>query len=136
MRRINLILISFAFACLAWHIESIDAFAQLRWFDIYSDVTVEEETVHLDNFAYFLKKDPKLIGYIGFFVGKDDKYKKVKRRALKAKEYLMKEYDLPESRIVVLYGGKNPDTQFVLQPKISSEPPPRFRIGRTREKEQ
>lgn len=128
MRRINLILIGFAFACLVWHIESTETFAQLRWFDIYSAVTAEEEITHLDNFAYFLKKDPKLIGYIGFYVGKGDKYKKVKRRALKAKEYLMKEYDLPGSRIVILYGGKNPDTQFVLQPKMSSEPPPKFHI--------
>ena len=128
MRRINVIIFTFILACVMWHIHSIKAFAQLRWFDSYTYVTSEQEKFHLDNFAYYLKKSPELTGYICYFVGKDTRYKKINQRAFKAKKYLMKEYGLQKSRIILVYGGKRAETTFILQPKIFSDPPPKFQI--------
>jgi hypothetical protein len=126
MSRTKIIVFCLCFACLNLHAQSFYALAQLNWFDAYTKVSLDEEKAHLDNFAYYLRKNPNWTGYIGYFVGNGEKGKKIKQRVLKAKKYLVSEYNLPESRIVIIYGGKSAETKFILQPKLYSELPPKF----------
>lgn len=126
MQRIKIMLLAFTFISLTFQIESNSTFAQLRWFDIYTSVTPKEERFHLDNFAYHLKTNPELIGYIGYFNGKNTTVKEINRRARNAVKYLTKEFGLPKSRFVLIYVGSRSETRFILQPARSTDPPPKF----------
>lgn len=101
---------------------------QVRWFDEYYELSWREERYVLGNFAHTLLTDNSLIGYIGYFVENDAKAK-VKaghERALRARRYLKTEFGIPESRIVLIYGGKWQRDRTVLQPLARSSPPPNF----------
>jgi hypothetical protein len=87
-----------------------------RWFDEYSNVTPREEKLHLDNFAYYLLKDPSLLGYIVFRVGKSEKASVVSKRAERGRQYLVREYRISRDRIRLIYLGKAGETTFILQP--------------------
>lgn len=98
--------------------------AQVRWFDQYSNVTRVEEEFHLNNFAYYLQKDPDLIGYIAFKVGKNEKTSAVARRAERNKQYLFRKFNIPKKRIRLVCLGRADETLFILQPLIRDRPFP------------
>src|SRR5262245_24717563 len=89
---------------------------QVRWFDEYSNVTNSQEKLHLDDFAYYLIKDPNVLGYIAFRVGKKEKMATVKKRAENNKRYLVQEFKIPQERIRLVCLGRSDDTIFILQP--------------------
>jgi len=48
-----------------------------HYFDSYqSDAPWQEQKAHLDNFAFYLKKNPEMIGYIAFFTKENQSVKK------------------------------------------------------------
>jgi len=100
------------------------SYSQLRWFDEYSQVTLQQERLHLDNFAYYLQKNSDWVGYVGFYVSKTKSIKTGRLRAERAKEYIVKTFKIPKSSIKIVYLGREADDRFILQPRLISESSP------------
>jgi hypothetical protein len=98
-----------------------------QWFDSYGKVPWAEEKLHLDNFAMHLKDNPDMIGYVAFYVGKNDKEANTQKRVVRAKNYLLHgRTKIDKERIIVVNAGKREETRTVLQPVLKANPPPSF----------
>jgi hypothetical protein len=100
-------------------------------FDRYkSNISWNEETAHLDNFASFLGQNPEYIGYIFVFTNEAESTKKSQSRANRALKYLTKnlpiKYRIQKSRIVVIYKTKSEKSEVILQPIHKNLPQPDF----------
>jgi hypothetical protein len=94
-------------------------------FDTYYGRTTRiQELAALDNLAIFLRRNLDTVAYIAFHVGEKDKFKKVKKRAERAKKWLVSEREIDASRIIIVNGGKLTETTFILQPMDKDKPPP------------
>ena len=102
--------------------------AQYRYFDEYtfSRTSWKEEKIRLDNFALHLLETPDRTGYIAYFVKKNGAKKVALGRARRAQKYIIKKYRIRVARVVVLFGGISPEASIVLEPRPSSDPPPKF----------
>ena len=76
-----------------------------RKFDDYLDLKFSEERLRLDRFARQLYNEPGSQGYIIVYDAKDTRKPAARQRGERAKNYLVKERGLPETRIVVVNGG-------------------------------
>ena len=92
-----------------------------QYFDEYGSQTLWwQEKIHLDNFAYFLKKHPETIGYIAFHKSPNESMKKFRSRAKRVVNFLT--IQIPRSRrvkkeqIVAIYDGESENPTTVLQP--------------------
>jgi hypothetical protein len=86
-----------------------------------------EELLHLESFAAALEKDPASVGYIAYFVGPDFSEFSIRKRALRAKIYLIQKRGISPKRIIVMKAGALGETLFVLQPLLKEKPPPKWR---------
>ena len=93
------------------------------YFDSFGNIPWVEERAHLENFAGNLISNPDAIGYIGFYTGRKGKSKLVKSRITRAKNYLISEFKIDASRIVMVNGGKSDETTIILQPIEKNFPP-------------
>jgi hypothetical protein len=87
-----------------------------QYFDSYGDIPWGDEKAHLDNFAFELKHDQNLIGYIIVYAGRRACLGEAQDRALRAKNYLVKFYNIQKDRIRWIDGGYQEDLRTVLQP--------------------
>ena len=87
-----------------------------EYFDTYGNVSWADEKAHLDNFAFELQHDPKLIGYIVVYAGRRACLGEAKYRALRAKKYLVRTRNIQENRIRWMDGGYQEELRIVLQP--------------------
>lgn len=72
-----------------------------QWFDSwFLPISRVEERIHLDNFAYYLERDPKLIGYVLQCTEDEKSRKKAARDVSRMRKYLIKEFKIPSERIV------------------------------------
>src|SRR5258707_5582224 len=85
-----------------------------RLFDSYGDLSWEDETAHLDNFAIQLQNDPDSIGYIIVYAGRRACFGEAKDRALRAKKYVVETRGIQESRIKWIDGGYRDKLTVVL----------------------
>ncbi|HVG28554.1 MAG TPA: hypothetical protein VM864_02435 [Pyrinomonadaceae bacterium] len=92
------------------------------YFDSYGRISWEDEKARLDNFAVELRHDPNLVGYIVVYSGRRSCFGEAKRRALRAKEYLVRTRDIPESRIRWMDGGYQEELRVILQPSQPDAP--------------
>jgi hypothetical protein len=116
------IFLSFAFICRGQS-------QQVEIFDEYFGKTPwNEEIFSLDNFAGYLRRNPDFIGYIAYYVGQDSSETATKRRALRAKQYLIRKRAIRANRIVVAKAGTMPETMFVLQPAPKNAPPIKWQM--------
>jgi hypothetical protein len=68
-----------------------------------------------------------MIGYVAFYVGKNDKESDIQKRVIRAKNYLLHgRTKIGKERIVVVNAGKREETRTVLQPVLKTKPPPNF----------
>jgi hypothetical protein len=97
-----------------------------EWFDSYSGLAWKEEVLRIENFGIFLSKRPRTLGYIAWCGENADQLRTMRLRATKARSYLVREFKLNASRIVLLDGGKCVNGITILQPVGQNEKPPAF----------
>jgi hypothetical protein len=73
--------------------------------DEYRDLKFSEERLRLDQFAIALQNEPGSKGYIIIYDATDTRKSSVRERGERAKKYLIKEWGIPETRIVIVNGG-------------------------------
>lgn len=77
-----------------------------RKVDEYQALKFSEERLRLDQFAWRLHNEPGSKGYIIIYDATDTRKISVRKRGERAKKYLIKERGFPETRIVVVNGGR------------------------------
>ena len=98
-----------------------------RKFDEYSGLSFEDEKARLDNFAIYLQKHvPDYKGYIIVYAGRRSRSSEARRRAKRAKNYLVKQRGIDSGRIVTIYGGRREKVEVELYalPRGISAPTP------------
>lgn len=70
------------------------------WIDRYGEISWNDEKARLDNFAIQLMNEPNRVGYIFVNVGLVSCNGEAQARALRAKNYMVRVRDVPESRII------------------------------------
>lgn len=93
-----------------------------EYFDSYGDVTWEKEKNYLDNFAVALKEDVDLIGYIAFYVGKENCLDEIESRVNRAVSYLVNKRKIQRSRIITIHAGYAEKLKIILQPVEKNAP--------------
>jgi hypothetical protein len=94
-----------------------------NYFDSYRNLTWREERAHLENFAIALRRHPEMVGYIGYYVGEKSSTKSVNDRIERAKKYLISEFKIEASRIIIVNLGKQEETLTILQPSEKNKSP-------------
>ena len=75
-------------------------------FDDYGDLKFSEERLRLDQFGWRLHNEPGSKGYIIIYDATDTRKSSVRERGERAKKYLIKERGIPDTRIVIVNGGR------------------------------
>jgi len=98
MKRISLIL----FLLFASIIPSVQAtsIVDVFWIDRYGEISWNDEKARLDNFAIQLINEPNQVGYVIVNVGLVSCKGEAQARALRAKNYMVRVREVPESRII------------------------------------
>ncbi len=91
------------------------------------EVSWKTERFSLDNSAFFLKKYPEKVGYIAFFIGDNENFQKAKRRAERAKRYLVDFWKIDSTRIVIMCGGSLNSSRTSIWIRDKDAPKPDFR---------
>jgi hypothetical protein len=91
-------------------------------FDSFGNLCFEDEKARLDNFAIALQQNPKLIGYIVVYAGKESCAGEAEYRANRAKRWVVKR-GVAAGRIITKDGGYRADITTELQPWPSDQPP-------------
>ena len=88
------------------------------------------EEIYLFNFGIHLARDPDMIGYIAFYIGKKDSRAAIDKRISKSRAYLIKTAKIDPHRLRIVCGGRADDfSQTVLNLNEKSLPPPEFGSG-------
>jgi hypothetical protein len=95
-------------------------------FDEYSNIPFSDEKARLDNLAIHLRREPKLIGYIITYAGRQARAGEAKARAVRAENYLVSERGIEPERVVTVDGGyrEKPRVELYLLPRDVSPPTP------------
>jgi hypothetical protein len=80
-----------------------------RPIDSYGDISFENEKARLDNFAIELQNDPTALGYIVAYGGRRARAGEARRRADRAKDYLVTTRLIDVSRVFIIDGGHRED---------------------------
>jgi len=79
-------------------------------FDEYSNLSLDDENARLDNFAIRLQREQKSMAYILGY----GRQTEVSGRTRRAKNYLVKKWQIPRDRIEVRIGGNAKNVRFEL----------------------
>ena len=95
--------------------------------DQYGDLDFEDEKARLDNLAIALMNDPTARGYIIAYGGRRGRAGEARRRADRAKEYIVNERGIEADRIVIIDGGFQEElrTELYTAPDGAAPPSPR-----------
>ena len=77
----------------------------MRKFDEYADLPFSEEKARLDNFGIQLQQVPDGVGWYVIFAGKVSCAGEARLRAIRAKNYLVKNYGIRSERIIWIDEG-------------------------------
>jgi hypothetical protein len=83
-------------------------------FDQYADIKFSDEKARLDNFAIQLEHEPGLIGYIVTYASKHVSPNEARRKARRAKRYVVNRRGIEARRVVTIYGGRSNGFSTVL----------------------
>jgi hypothetical protein len=75
-----------------------------------------EQTFHLDNFAFFLKRNPETIGFIFLYTRSGESKWRASSRINRGVGYLYKRNSIPRSRLRICYRGESLFLKAILQP--------------------
>lgn len=73
--------------------------------DEYGDISDEDETARLDNFAIELQNNPVSRGYVIAYAGRRARTGEAKARAERARDYLIGQRGIDAAKVVMLDGG-------------------------------
>jgi hypothetical protein len=97
-----------------------------RKFDEYANIPFSDERARLDNFAIHLQQiGPQSKGYIIVYAGPRARVGTAQARAKRAKDYMIKERGIEETRIITIDGGYRDRLEVELYALPSSMSPPR-----------
>ena len=65
----------------------------------------QEERFTLENYGIAFRRNPDSSGVIRFFTAGKDSITKIRKRAIKAGKYVLKEFKIDPTRLEVQYGG-------------------------------
>ena len=94
-------------------------------FDVYNDVRFNDEKARLDNFAVQLQNEPGAQGYILAYGSRRGRPDEGRRRAERARNYLVNERGLSSDRIVIVEGGPRDILTIELWSVPTGATPPR-----------
>jgi hypothetical protein len=77
-----------------------------RLFDTYTRLPFKEEVARLKAYASALKKEPGAMGYIIVYASPKDNSGAAHAHARLLKNYLIKEFDIDDSRMITVDGGR------------------------------
>ncbi len=100
------------------------ALADVFWIDRYGNISWNEERARLDNFAFQILHDPDYIGYIYVNAGQKACKDEAKKRAVRAKKYLVEVRDVPSDRVVWRDLGYKDEAEVVFYIFLRSKPIP------------
>src|SRR3712207_2657291 len=69
------------------------------FFDDYENLSWKDEMSRLDNFSIYLRRNPELLGYIVFYVGKKGSYERVRKRIERGVKYLVEYRKFDKDRL-------------------------------------
>ena len=97
-------------------------------FDTYAQsISWSSETTRLENLAYYLKRFPDHVVFIGFWVGDNDSKKTVKARATRARRYLITKLRIDPDRVRLICSGRLDRSRTTYYVVGETEPPPEFK---------
>lgn len=98
----------------------------IRKFDEYSNIPFSDEKARLDNFAIYLQREPKLVGYIITYAARRAHADEAKAQAERAKNYLVNVRGIERERIVTIDGGhrENLEVELYILPRGVPAPTP------------
>jgi len=99
-----------------------------EYFDEYGKISWSKEQLHLLNLERHLRDNPTMIGYIGFHWRNKAEYIKMKKRAIRAKTFLLRRKRIKASRIRIIAGSQRDEARTILQPVLKNLPPPKFSL--------
>lgn len=96
-----------------------------REFDECDNCTFDDQKARLDNLAVELQNDPSTTAYIIAYGGRNSPIRQVERLMTRAREYLMKQRGIDDSRLVIVNGGFRERDSVELWIVPSGAAPPR-----------
>ena len=101
--------------------------ARSLWLTGYGDLSFDEEKKHLDKFAMKLlgQGSKAMMGYIVAYGGCLSPRGEARKRAQRAKQYLVSTYGIGNRRVVIIDGGQHESFAIELHVRSRSLPPPR-----------
>ena len=111
--------------CKAACTTQVPAVVEEKRFDEYRDIAYNDEKARLDPFAVYLQGEPTARGYILAYQGRGARAGAARRRAQRARDYLVNERGISADRVVILEGGSRDVTTFELRGVPAGAPAPR-----------
>ena len=93
-------------------------------FDEYNDIAYNDEKARLDPFAVYLQGEPRARGYIIAHQGRRARAGAARRRAERARDYLVNERGIGSDRIIIVEGAPRDVTTFQLRGVPPGAPAP------------
>lgn len=102
-----------------------------RPYDTYGGIPTSNEDARLDNFAIALENDPNSKGYILVYAGQRSRPGEAKKRAERARKYIISRGDIDEQRVVAVDGGyrESFEAEIYLVPHDMPAPVPKPTIS-------
>lgn len=97
-----------------------------RKFDEYADLPFSEERARLDNLGIQLQREPELVAWYIIFAGTKSCAGEVRRRAIRAKNYIVKRYGIQADRVIWADEGYRDDllVEIWVMPRSVGKPYP------------
>jgi hypothetical protein len=95
-------------------------------FDRYGTIGWQDEKARLDNLAIFLMENPKFVGYIFVWAGRQACPGEAQARAQRAKKYLVEYRRIGWSRVIWKDAGFRDEGETILQPFLPGNRLPEF----------
>ncbi len=98
-----------------------------REFDVCCNCTFDDQKARLDNLAVELQNDPSTTGYIIAYGGRSSRSGEANRLGARARDYLIQQRGIDNSRLVVINGGYREEdcVELWIVPRGATPPPPR-----------
>lgn len=95
-------------------------------FDVYRDISYNNEKARLDNFVVWLQNHPGARGYILVYQGRRSRPGRAQMRGTRARDYLVNERGIEATRVEVLEGAKRDELTIELRgvPPGAARPTP------------
>jgi hypothetical protein len=96
-------------------------------FDVYPHViSWNREILNLNNLSIYMRDSPNTIAYLGYWIGEGDTVAKARKRAERAKRYLVSRRKVAAARIVLICAGRSENSSTSIYVATKGTPGPKF----------